>query len=522
MAEIKNQPARFRVLFIIFGIMSLVLMLYYLSNTLIHFTSGRQFPINSFSRFPLSILIFPAEIFSFIFAMYLVFTLSTGDYKVDKRPVPKDLRVPVAILYPVLDEPESIMERTLSACRKMNWHSRVVIYILEDSKTGKYGNTALKLAKKYGALLIRREGNAGFKAGNINNAVKNHLKEDFFVILDADQAPRPDFLIRCMASFSDKSVGFVQAPQHFINDSTPLERAAKIGTNIFYRAQCPSKASDGAVPFCGTNVIVRKSSFLAVGGYSYYMATEDIDIGLRMNALGYRGAYIPEILVDGYAPNNFKAYSSQQYRWSNGNLAILRENWLKLLKGNFSFRYTVHMFFTLAWWMIGLVTLAYIIVPIISVIFRLGTHHTWLPSFFLLFLFLHVVVGISMIYATLKGRVDGDDVRFSDALLEYSLITNSMFIYSRAAINALVFRKYIGFVKTNKSRESSSLGLVKWNLILGGVCFVMSAVTLYFGMLSVDSQQFRTYLPVSLWLLFYSLILLSSIIFVSKEGEIKQ
>ena len=55
------------------------------------------------------------------------------------------------------------------------------------------------------------------------------------------------------------------------------------------------------------------------------MATEDIDLGLRMNQLGWYGAYVPEILVKGYAPPSMDSYVTQQYRWANGNMAILRE-----------------------------------------------------------------------------------------------------------------------------------------------------------------------------------------------------
>ena len=95
-----------------------------------------------------------------------------------------------------------------------------------------------------------------------------------------------------------------------------------------------------------------------------------------------------------------------------------------------------------------------------------------------------------------------------------------MFIYARAALNAIVFKRYIGFVTTNKRESSSDLRNIKWNLIFGGVLFLTAVYTLYLSLIASNYDQFRESFPVSLWLLFYSLVLGSSIIFIGKkEGK---
>ncbi|HLC60748.1 MAG TPA: cellulose synthase catalytic subunit [Candidatus Nanoarchaeia archaeon] len=513
---IKKQGWKHLMLYLIFGLMSFVLMMYYLSNTLIHFTSSQQFPINSFKRFPLTFLIFPAELFSFCFAMYFVYNLFTDRYRNEK---PEELlnksSIRVAVLIPVYNEPREIVERTIAACKKLIWPGGVRIYLLDDSSSEEDMASMKILSKYYGCMLVRRSDRTGFKAGNINNAIKNAVREEYFVVFDSDQAPEPKFLEEVMDYFSNISVGFVQTPQHFINVTTPLERAAKIGTDIFYNSQCVSKAHDGALPFCGTNAVIRTSAFLSVNGFSYFSSTEDIELGLRLNSVGYFGIYVPKILVYGYAPPDFVAYSSQQYRWANGNLAILREHWKKILFGKFNLRQQIHTVFTLGWWVIGIVTLIYVIVPILSLLLG-GTHHTWLPTTLLLLLFLNVVTGISMIYFSQHARNDNDKIRISDAFLQYSLITNSMFIYIKAAINVLLGR-YVGFIRTNKKRTQSGWWKIKWNLLLSAICFGFSTFALYHAAISSDMQQIRTYLPVSIWLLFYSVMLASSIIFVGYD-----
>ncbi len=502
---------------ILFGLASLLLMGYYFSDTLLHYTTMQQFPINSFQRFALTILIFPAELFSFGFALYFVYVLLLGQRPQERpRPLDGQEKTPVAILIPVYNEPKEVVDRTLSACKLVRWPGATRIYLLDDSNNEEEKAVMDSLAKRHGCTIVRRPDRVGYKAGNINNALRKTVKEPFFMILDSDQAPVPEFLERTMDHFSDPTVGFVQTPQHFINEGTPIERGAKIGTNIFYSAQCLGKSHDSALPFCGTNAVLRASAFRGVGGFQYFSATEDIELGLRMNQAGYHGMYVPEILAHGYAPPDFAAYSSQQYRWANGNLAILRESWRGILFGRFSLRQQIHTLFTLGWWLVGVATLIYITVPILSLAFGLGTHHTWLPTALLVVLYFNVVLGILMIYVSLHGRVKGEKVKISDAFLQYVLITNSIFIFSRAAFNAAIGR-YVGFVRTNKRRTGVGLGLIKWNLLLAALCLGFSFYALVMASISSDLQQLRTYFPVSLWLLYYSLILASSIIFVGKE-----
>jgi len=516
--EIMPQKTKYMLFYIAFALIGFVLMMYYLSNTIIHFTSSQQFPINSFSRFPLTYLIFPAEMFSFLFSLYFVYNLIRGNSKNPKpESLPKKESIKVAILIPVYNEPYNIVERTLKKCQNIRWSAGTKIYLLDDSTKKEDIENMENLSKKFNVVLVRRKDRIGYKAGNINNAISHYVTEKYFCIFDADQAPEPEFIEETIDYFSDPKVGFVQTPQYFINDNSPIERAQKLGTNIFYQAQCQSKAKDFAMPFCGTNALIRLEAFKKVNGFSYYTSTEDIELGLRMNEEGFHGEYVPKILVKGYAPTHFSAYASQQYRWANGNLAILRESWKSVLFGKFSLRQQIHIIFTAGWWLVGIVSLLYIFVPILSFFFG-GTHHTWLPTWMLAILFLNVALGISMIYMSLSNRDEDDKITLKDAFLQYSLITNSMFIYAQAAIS-VIFKRYIGFVTTNKSGKKTGFREIRLNIILAIICFGFSIFGLYKTMITSNIEQIRTYLPISLWMLFYTVILGSSIFFIGEQSK---
>src|SRR3989344_2704056 len=203
MSEIIGKQNRMYLLFYaMFATASFILMMYYLSYTLIYFTSPQQFPINSFIRFPLTFLIFPAELFSFFFGIYFVYNLYT-DRNRKKEPgnLENGSRRRVALVIPVYNEPKEIVDRTLQACRRVRWHAGTVIYLLDDSTNDNDKANMAQLAKKYSCTLVRRENRIGFKAGNVNNGIKKYVKEEFFAILDSDQAPEPDLLESTMGHF---------------------------------------------------------------------------------------------------------------------------------------------------------------------------------------------------------------------------------------------------------------------------------------------------------------------------------
>ncbi len=513
MEQIGKQSWLYRAFYIVFAVVSTTLLLFYLSDTLIHFTTPYQFPINSFERFPLTVLIFPAELFSMLFGLYFVYVLLNDQ---DTEPSGTVSDVDVAILVPVYNEPKDIVDRTLEQARQVRWSGDVKIYLLDDSDEKEHMDAMDGLAAKHGCEVVRRDARDGFKAGNVNNAVKTAVDEPFFVILDADQAPQPQLLEETMDYFAGDSIAYVQTPQYYVNDESRLARTAKIMANIFFHAMCRGRNHDGATIFCGTNAVLRTAAFREVNGFAYYTATEDIDLGVRLKNAGYSAEYVPTILVHGHAPEDYGSYASQQYRWANGNLAILRERWKEILGGRLSMRQKVHTVAVLGWWLIGLITLVFILVPLISLVTQSGTHHTWLPDVVMVLLYLNIVFGILMMYVALQQRVE-DSTSLWDAVLAYSLLINSSFIYVRAALNAL-FKRYVGFVRTDKKESIAKLGRIKWNLLFGTVC-VGAAI---YGIVQAGrysmARQVRTYLPISGWLIFYGTVLYSSILFVGDDA----
>eukprot|EP00953_Heterococcus_sp_UTEX-ZZ885_P006081 3749-Heterococcus_DN1.PRE.2 len=74
---------------------------------------------------------------------------------------------------------------------------------------------------------------------------------------------------------------------------------------MWYSIGIVGRDSFGAVPFCGTNAVLRSDALLELGGLKYGALTEDLHSSLVLAAkFGWRGRYMAEPLAVGLAPPN--------------------------------------------------------------------------------------------------------------------------------------------------------------------------------------------------------------------------
>ena len=86
----------------------------------------------------------------------------------------------------------------------------VRVHVLDDGKR----EAMAQMAREEGAIYQSRADNAGFKAGNLRNALENS-SGDLVVICDADTRPFPEFLEETLGYFRDPKMAWVQTPQWF-------------------------------------------------------------------------------------------------------------------------------------------------------------------------------------------------------------------------------------------------------------------------------------------------------------------
>ncbi len=74
---------------------------------------------------------------------------------------------------------------------------------------------------------------------------------------------------------------------------------------------------------CGTNMVLNRQALADVGGMCETNIAEDFLTSLFIHKKGWKSVYVPEVLAEGLAPEDFSSYYKQQFRWARGSLEVM-------------------------------------------------------------------------------------------------------------------------------------------------------------------------------------------------------
>ena len=262
----------------------------------------------------------------------------------------------VDIFLPICGEPIELLRNTWAAVADLiaGYEGEAQAYVLDDGPS----DEARSVSESFGFCYIRRPDRPAYKkAGNLRYAFARTSAE-FLVILDADFAPRRDFLAETLPYMDDPAIAIVQTPQYFRSSAaqTWVERAAGPIQEVFYRTVQVARDRFDAAICCGTSAVYRRSALEPQGGPTLIPYAEDVHTGLDVRRAGWSMAYLPINLSTGICPDNLDAFVRQQYRWCSGNVGIVfsRRLWsipmriparLAYISGFFYYAYTALLTF---------------------------------------------------------------------------------------------------------------------------------------------------------------------------------
>ena len=256
-----------------------------------------------------------------------------------------------------------MLKKTIVASKNLNYpKSKFKVYICDDGKR----NELKKLCENFNVNYITREDNKGAKAGNINNAL-NNIDGDLFAVLDADMIPKKDFLNKTVGYFSNKNTAFVQAPQVYYNQDMYQYNLSKHIPNeqdFFMRDIEEARAAINAVLHVGTNAVFNRQYVLDIGGYPTCSITEDMAVGMLLQAQGYESVFINKELVLGLSATTFSELVKQRDRWCRGNLQVIKHFNIFFNKG-LTFPQKIAYFDGVVYWLSSIQKLIYILSPIV-------------------------------------------------------------------------------------------------------------------------------------------------------------
>jgi cellulose synthase (UDP-forming) len=262
----------------------------------------------------------------------------------------------VDIYLPICGEPIELLRNTWIAVSDLiaDYGGVATAYVLDDGAS----DAARSMAQSFGFSYIRRPDLPRYKkAGNLRYAFARTSAE-YLVILDADFAPRSDFLAETLPYMDDPAMAIVQTPQFFRSSpaQTWIERAAGPIQEVFYRTVQVARDRFDAAICCGTSAVYRRAALEPQGGPTLIPYAEDVHTGLDVRRAGWSMAYLPIVLSTGICPDDLDAFVRQQYRWCSGNVGIVfsRLLWsvpmtiparLAYISGFFYYAYTALLIF---------------------------------------------------------------------------------------------------------------------------------------------------------------------------------
>ncbi|WP_405020658.1 cellulose synthase catalytic subunit [Kitasatospora sp. NBC_00070] len=246
-------------------------------------------------------------------------------------------QLPTVDLYlPTCGEPLDVLENAYRAVAAVDWPDALTVWVLDDGDRTEVASLAAEFGYEY---VVRPNRGQLKKAGNLNHALTLSGAK-YIAILDADFAPRPDFLRHLVPYFADPRIGIVQSPQCFDTDETMgwIQRAAGSAQEWFFRWIQPSRDASDAAICCGSNAVYRRTAIDAADGFAKLEHSEDLFTGLALYAQGFRTLYVPVLVAKGTSPDNLASFVNQQYRWAMGNLHLLSTPELKRIRAPWRMR----------------------------------------------------------------------------------------------------------------------------------------------------------------------------------------
>jgi cellulose synthase/poly-beta-1,6-N-acetylglucosamine synthase-like glycosyltransferase len=283
----------------------------------------------------LAVVFWGCAVLSVVFmAMYLVFLRRhvglrergrAEEQRLLALPVPADADLPHVVVQIASYNEGDLVRRAAEAAAALDWPiDRLHIQLCDDS-TDDTLDIAHEVARSlrargFDVIVLHRTVREGFKAGSLMLGVDS-TPYDYFAIFDADYVPKPDFLRRCMpVLLSDATVSFVQARIDYLNpDENALTRAQVLLLDHHIGVEQTTRSWDRhALPFNGTCGIWRRAAIEAAGGWRGDTLAEDLDLSYRAWLAGFHGVFLASVTAPGELPTTFRAWTSQQRRWTKG------------------------------------------------------------------------------------------------------------------------------------------------------------------------------------------------------------
>ncbi len=245
----------------------------------------------------------------------------------------------IAVLYTTCDD---FNIASCSSCLYQDYQE-FKFYVCDDSKKPEYKKIVEHFVGEHPGKckLIRRPTNSGFKAGNLNYAIEHHVKEEWILLVDADQVLPPTYISDFVERLpdNDPEVAFIQAAQRSIVDGkngneggSQFQKALSPGISLYYFRDMDHRESCGFVPLLGHGAMIRRSAWTKIGKFPE-IVSEDFGFALNVANKRQRGKYFKEVISYEEFPADFGSFMIRLKKFASGTAELSRSKVFPFLLG---------------------------------------------------------------------------------------------------------------------------------------------------------------------------------------------
>jgi cellulose synthase/poly-beta-1,6-N-acetylglucosamine synthase-like glycosyltransferase len=261
------------------------------------------------------IILYTVSFFGVYTAVFFLLTLIENRKRIWNPAPPKQLPK-VTVIVPACNE-EECLTKTVKSLLGLNYpKNKLQIIIVDDGSVDK----TLKVARRFekDGVLVLTKPNGG-KGTALNMGIE-HATGEFVGCLDADAIVEPDALLKMIGYFKKKRVYAVTPSLKCTKPQTIWQRIQVIEflLGVYLRKVFAYLGSIHVTP--GPFTIFRKELFDKTGGYDCSTCTEDIEISLRIQSLGYEIENAVDANVYAVPMPTFDTTKRQRVRWYKGFL----------------------------------------------------------------------------------------------------------------------------------------------------------------------------------------------------------
>lgn len=228
----------------------------------------------------------------------------------------------VAIVCPTADDADIAILRRLS-CQN---YPRCSVFILDDSRRDDFK----ALVDSVGLTVVRREDRRGFKAGNLNNWLRQYAAGfEYFVVADADSILHPTFVEQMLlyAQHPDNQrVAVFETLIEAWNVDNDFVRLQNVMAPVLHRRKLCFESRLEAVLSVGHNNFWRTALVTAVGGFQEEYLAEDYATSLELLREHAGAIKVVPIISHERLPANLTEFARRHARWAFQTFQLAKAN----------------------------------------------------------------------------------------------------------------------------------------------------------------------------------------------------